>query len=265
MAVTAADSSLPDILSTLHRSHDRLVAAVEPLSASDVEGPAYPSDWSIAQTVSHLGSGAEIFGLMFSAAVAGGAQPDIEVFKQVWAVWNAKSPADQATDGLRSDADLLAKIDALAPEQAKQFHLTLFNREQDLNGFLQARLNEHALHTWDVVVPADPDAGVDPDAAALVLEALPSMMAYAGKPAPVPVHLAVLTHDPDRRYLLDIDEDGPRLTPLVNEADPGTSVLRLPAEALVRLVYGRLDAEHTPVYESDGIDLDSLRRAFPGL
>jgi hypothetical protein len=33
----------------------------------------------------------------------------------------------------------------------------------------------------------------------------------------------------------------------------------------VRLVYGRLDAEHTPAaVETDGVDLDQLRAVFPG-
>ena len=39
----------------------------------------------------------------------------------------------------------------------------------------------------------------------------------------------------------------------------------LPAEALVRLVYGRLDPDHTPSFDGDEADLDELRRAFPGV
>ena len=43
-------------------------------------------------------------------------------------------------------------------------------------------------------------------------------------------------------------------------------VVRLPAAAFVRLVYGRLDADHTPASAvTEGIDLDDLRKAFPGL
>jgi hypothetical protein len=39
--------------------------------------------------------------------------------------------------------------------------------------------------------------------------------------------------------------------------------LVLPAEALIRLVYGRLDPEHTPPVGGTA-DLDELRRVFPG-
>jgi hypothetical protein len=39
----------------------------------------------------------------------------------------------------------------------------------------------------------------------------------------------------------------------------------LPAEAFVRLVYGRLDPDHTPPVETGGDELDALRKVFPGL
>jgi len=38
----------------------------------------------------------------------------------------------------------------------------------------------------------------------------------------------------------------------------------LPAEALLRLVYGRLDPAHTPESVVDTNALATLRRAFPG-
>jgi hypothetical protein len=38
------------------------------------------------------------------------------------------------------------------------------------------------------------------------------------------------------------------------------------AEAFIRLVYGRLDADHTPrSVRADGVDLGTLRATFPGL
>jgi len=43
--------------------------------------------------------------------------------------------------------------------------------------------------------------------------------------------------------------------------------VQLPAEALVRLVYGRLDPGHTPPVEvtGDAVLLDRARAVFPGL
>jgi hypothetical protein len=56
--------------------------------------------------------------------------------------------------------------------------------------------------------------------------------------------------------------DGVSLTP---DDDAGAPDLELPAEALVRLVYGRLDPEHTPAVNVGEAELDELRRAFPGV
>ena len=41
--------------------------------------------------------------------------------------------------------------------------------------------------------------------------------------------------------------------------------IRLPAEALLRLLYGRVDPGHTPEHTAGGIGLDRLRAVFPGL
>jgi hypothetical protein len=38
----------------------------------------------------------------------------------------------------------------------------------------------------------------------------------------------------------------------------------LPAEAFCRLVYGRLDPDHTPPFSGDAALLDALRSVFPG-
>jgi hypothetical protein len=46
--------------------------------------------------------------------------------------------------------------------------------------------------------------------------------------------------------------------------DGGAPDLTLPAEAFIRLVYGRLDPEHTPSFDGDPELLDSLRSVFPG-
>jgi hypothetical protein len=44
----------------------------------------------------------------------------------------------------------------------------------------------------------------------------------------------------------------------------GAADLELPAEALVRLVYGRLDPGHTPPFAGSPELLEELRRVFPG-
>ena len=73
----------------------------------------------------------------------------------------------------------------------------------------------------------------------------------------------MLTSEPERRFVLVAD--GVRLEPASEEPTAGT--LRLPAEALVQLVYGRLDAEHAggvEELEGESLGIDNVRAIFPG-
>jgi hypothetical protein len=76
----------------------------------------------------------------------------------------------------------------------------------------------------------------------------------------------VHTSTPDRRLRLEVTVQGAQLTPTAPDQPAESVVLTLPGEAFVRLVYGRLDTDHTPpTVQATGIDLDALRHAFPGL
>jgi hypothetical protein len=126
------------------------------------------------------------------------------------------------------------------------------------------RLGEHAVHTWDVAVVLDPTAAIAPDAVELLVDTLPATGARVGKTAEDARTLVVETIEPQRRFVLTT---GPAVT-LVRESDldsdSGPADLRLPAEALIRLVFGRLDSEHTPEEVTGGELLPHLRQVFPG-
>jgi uncharacterized protein (TIGR03083 family) len=258
-----------ELLSALHRSHDRLVAALTPLTGDEVTAGSYCTDWTIAQVASHLGSGSEIFGHYIEAGLQQAPAPGAERSQSVWDRWNAKSPQDQARDALPAGAALLDRLDALTDEECERWRLDLFGSERTIQDIVRMRLAEHAVHTWAIVVALEPDATVADDAAALLVDTLPWMAGLIGKPAAEPVRVHLTTSNPAREFLLEVGAEGVQLTAVdAAPAPAGTtaSALRLPAEALVRLVYGRLDAEHTPAaVDPDGTDLNRLRSTFPGV
>jgi uncharacterized protein (TIGR03083 family) len=248
-------------IDALRHSHDTLRAVVEPLDVGDLQGPSYDSDWSIAQVLSHLGSQAEIFRLFLDAGLTGEDPPGRDSFPPIWDAWNARSPEAQAADSLEADRVLVERFESLDADERERLHLHLFGMELGTTGVARMRLGEHAIHTWDVAVALDPAATVAPDAVNLLVDTHDQLVARSGKPDGKPRRLQVSTTGPDRHFTLEIAES---VTLETSPADADGPELRLPAEAFVRLVYGRLDSAHTPPIEGSGIDLDDLRRIFPG-
>ena len=248
-------------IKALRHSHDRLRAVAGPLGAAELQGQSYPSEWSIAQVLSHLGSQAEIFGMFLDAGLSGQDPPDREAFPPIWAAWNAKSPQEQAADALAADDAVTRRLESLDAGQLARLRLKLFGTDLDAAGLAQVRLREHAIHTWDIAVAVDPAATVAQDAVDLLIDTLGPLVSRAAKPDGQPRRLRVSTTGPVRQFVLETGENV-TLTEAVGES--GLPGLSLPAEALVRLVYGRLDPAHTPPVEADRVDLDELRKIFPG-
>lgn len=261
--------NLDEVFAALRHSHDRLAATLAPLTEAHIAAPSYDDEWTIGQVASHLGSGAEVFVLFLDAGMQQTPAPGIEQFQPVWARWNAKSGPEQAADVLSADTAFAQRVAALTPAEQEKWRLEMFGTQRTLSGLLQLRLGEHALHTWDIAVAIDPAATVPDDATALIIDGLPWLVPRVGKPSPEPLHIRVTTTSPTRAFLLDLTTDGARLEP-AGSADPPppepTAEVQLPGEAFVRLIYGRLDPDHTPSsVEVGGVELDTLRRAFPGL
>ena len=247
-----------DQLHALHASVERLRAIVESLEPGQLTAPAYPSEWTIADTLSHLGSGAVIMRSTLEAVAS--ETPVADAFNQsVWDEWNAKTPADQATGVVAADHEFLEAVGALTDEQRATLVFPFGPMQLGLAEALGMRLNEHALHTWDVEVVLDPEAVVPDQAAGVMLGSLPLIARFAAKDDGVERNVTIRTSDPTHEFILTSGGGSVSLVPGAGEG----AVIDLPAESFVRLVYGRLDETHTPV----GIDADAvagLRPLFPG-
>ncbi len=67
--------------------------------------------------------------------------------------------------------------------------------------------------------------------------------------------------------MTEVDVHTGRVTP-GDVKSSGDELLRLPAEAWLRLTFGRLTTDHTPpavTLTGDAVTLDDLRRVFPGI
>jgi uncharacterized protein (TIGR03083 family) len=263
--VTAAADRL---LAALRRCHDELAARVRGLGEADLTRQSYCTNWSVAQVLSHLGSGAEIALAQLRAARAGTTPLGADDFRAVWARWDARPPRQQAAAFAEAVPRLHDAVDALDDAERRELRPYFHAGPVDLPAFLAFRLVEQALHAWDVHVAFEPARALDAEAVGLLVELLPfgvSVVDAEVLGALAPARLRVETSDPAGCFVLDLDLGvQARLCPAAGGEVSGS--LRLPAEALVRLVTGRLDPAHTPAgTRAEGRpSLDELRRLYPG-
>jgi uncharacterized protein (TIGR03083 family) len=254
-------------IAALRNSHERLASLAGAMGGDQVTGQSYCRDWSIAQVLSHLGSGAEIAMLMLEAALAG--QPmDRDAVVPIWDTWNAKTPQQQAADCLPADEAYIKRLEGLSDAELDGISADFFGMKLDAAALIRLRLSEHAVHTWDVAVALDDAAEVAPDAVELLMANLPMIAGWTGKPDGNPFRLRLRGTEPEADFLLEV-ADKVTLAPWPGTGPAGATAdgqVQLPAEALLRLVYGRLDPGHTPPVEVSGDPglLDRARAVLPG-
>jgi hypothetical protein len=98
-----ADEHIDALRASITRLHDLVAAMAE----DELSGAAYPTEWSIADVLSHLGAGAVITTRRLDDTVTGRDTPD-DFAQSVWDTWNARDPVAQRDDARAADAELLA-------------------------------------------------------------------------------------------------------------------------------------------------------------
>ena len=99
------------------------------------------------------------------------------------------------------------------------------------------------------------------EATALVIDNLEVIGRFGGKPDGIERKIVVKTTAPERAYLITTTGDGVSLEPTTSTE---AFDIELPAEAFIRLVYGRLDPDHTP-HGAENAIVESLRQVFRGI
>jgi uncharacterized protein (TIGR03083 family) len=251
----------------LRTLHDELETVVSGLSDDQLAGPSGASEWSVAQVLSHLGSGAEIGLETYRAAFDGADEPAEDFNQSVWERWDSSTPQQQAAGFVEHDTALVERIEALTPEQraSAQIKLGFLPAPLPIESIIGMRLNEVAQHSWDVRAGLDPTATIDHETAELLHEhfsgGLGFLLGFMGKPDAVTEPAVVALGDSP--YRIVINDDGVALT---SDGAAATATFTGPAESAARLINGRLTTPYTPagVASTGNVTLDQLRQVFPG-
>ncbi len=248
-------------ITALRSEHDTLAELARGLTDDQLAAPSGAAEWTVAQVLSHLGSGAEIGRAPIARAT--GETVAAEENRAIWARWDAAAPRAQAEGFLEHNARWLETVEALTPEQRSSLTVDLgfLPEPVPLVTALGLRLNEVASHSWDVRVAFDENARVAAGSAEVVVELLAGpvgfMLNFLAKPAELaePVSVAV----PGAGLVID------DAVTVVDHLEGATATFAGPAEAFVRLVTGRLKPPYDKDVSVDGrVTLDELRRVFPG-
>lgn len=255
-------------IAALRSGHDELVSFVAGLAEADLDRRSGSDEWTVAQVLSHLGSGAEIGLALLDAALAGSAAPGGEFNERVWDRWNTMTAREQADSFVTANEALVRRYEGL--DEATRSELTIdlgfLPAPLDVAGVTGLRLGEFAYHTWDVHVAFDPDATLAPQAVEYLFEPLGMLIGFLGRTEELggrKLSLAVRTTAPERSLGLELGES----VAFSDTPHHPDGELELPAEALLRLTVGRLAPAHTPAgtrLTSDRVTLDDLRKVFPG-
>ncbi|SFW78763.1 maleylpyruvate isomerase family mycothiol-dependent enzyme [Amycolatopsis australiensis] len=248
-------------IAVLRAEHDRLAGLVRTRTDDQLAATGGAAEWTVAQVLSRLGSGAEIGRAPIARAL--GETVPAEDNPTIWARWDASAPRVQAEGFLEHNGRWLETVEALTSEQRSSLTVDLgfLPEPVPLLTALGMRLSEVANHSWDVRVAFDPDAGVDAGSAAVLVELLTGplgfMLGFLAKPAELaqPVSVAV----PGAGLVID---DAVTVVPRVESP---SATFTGPAEAFVRLLSGRLKPPYEGGVTVEGsVTLDELRRVFPG-
>ena len=254
------------VFDSLHAGYDQLAPLVRSLTPEQLTTPITPGEWTVHQMLGHIGSGAVITEATLEASIAGQPSPGLEANKAIWAVWDAKDPQAAADDSLAANEHLLARYDSLddATGESLRIDLGFLPAPLDVAGAASFRLNEFALHSWDVRAFLDSSATIEASAVPLIAGVEAVMLGWICKPERLgrPATVRVELTDLDQSFVLVLAESA-SIRQGHEETD---AVLRLPAEAWVRLTTGRLAPASTPdsVEVSGSVTLDELRAIFPG-
>jgi uncharacterized protein (TIGR03083 family) len=252
-----------DLITTLRTLHDGLAARTLELGPDQLRERSYDTEWSVADVLSHLGSAAELGLHRLRTGLEGSPEGNAEV----WAKWNARTPEQQAVEAIAAEEAYVAALETCDDTTLDGLRRQLAGLDLEAAHMLSLRVSEQAMHGWDVAVAFDETAAIPAVAVPAIFDMLWMTLRFAAQPYDGELRVRILTTDPDRDYVFEIAQGETRLTPSDGNTDTSAvdGELQLPAEALLRLFYGRLDARHTPPHKAtDDTLLDRLRAIFKG-
>ena len=166
-------------------------AAGAPGLRSELRAPAYPTEWTIADAASHLGSGAVISGLRFAAGARGcGGTGQRRLRTDLGRVERqgtrgAGAGRHRGGRGIHRPDHAQSTTPSATPGRWR-----CGAPWPTSSASSRLRVNEHVMHTWDIAVALDPAARLDPHGVELLIDQLLPLVRHTAQPhEPLRIHV----------------------------------------------------------------------------
>lgn len=259
-------------IAALRTSYDSLASMAAGLTSADLECRSGADEWTVGDVLAHLGGAAEVGVSTLDKAVAGAGGLDGDVALAIRAQWNATDPADLVPAFLEVSGRFVDRFESFDSATRSDLRVTVpfLPFPAPLELYSGTRAFEALMHGWDVRSAFDEDATIPADEAAVLLEQFTGPMAFVvgilGKPASLSGRQAKLltnTTAPSSRFRLVFAET----VSIDDEIEDADGVLTGPAEAVLRLLAGRLKQpgdEQRLRLDSAALSMVDLRGVFAG-
>jgi uncharacterized protein (TIGR03083 family) len=266
---TAADARRA--LRQSRAEYDSLLAYLEQLPPEGWTEQSACKDWQVYQVVSHIGSQPEIVGGAIKSAVTGGEPMTDEQRKAIWAHFDSLQPHEVLPAFRKNNDDYYKLLDSFGDAELGRT-IPWFIGPAPMAVVLASRLNEQALHQWDVRWARDKRAKLTPEAVPTLIELnlMPQFAARLAKPDQAPrlagKPIQFLLRDPEDTITVEASQDGTTVSH--TRATSPALTAELSAEAFARLIWGRYDTraglQSGELKLSDPSLADELQGLLPG-
>ena len=265
----SARETVASLGAATRREITSIARQVRPLDESGWDAPTWCTGWTVREIVAHLTEGVDRFGAQVRGALAGEpvefSMADRDARR---ARVKALPPEELVSELKRRTGGFFEYLEGLDDEVLTSAKVPMAAGLTAPLAIAHLRLQEPALHRWDTLALQQPDAKVDPESAALLVDYVLGNAVRQTKAEA----LAGL----DATYRLDVQGPGGGAVVIglregkataIRDPQPGGSVpdLALATEALVRLLWGRVDVERAladGVLKGDAEAARALGRAF---
>jgi len=148
-------------ITALRTNHDQLAALVAEAGPDDLTRTSGATEWTVADVLSHLGSGSELWLVRIRAGIEGVDVGEIDNHA-VWDRWNALRPEDQAAEFVKAHGAFVETLESLDARQRETVRVDMgfLPAPAPLSQVVGMRLVETANHAWDARAGLHPDAEI---------------------------------------------------------------------------------------------------------